>query len=181
MRDLKRLAGVLLDEQDRHALSVDLGAYAEDGLHEDRGESERRLVEHEKLRMGHEGSTDREHLLLAAGERARELLRALLETGEEVVDPSDVVLDAGAALARISPHHQVVVHDHSRKEPPALWRLADARTDHFMRLRLGQVAAVEDDLPAGGVHQARDRTERRRLSGSVRTDQRDDLAAIDRQ
>ena len=40
---------------------------------EDRREAERRLVEQEHPRLGHQRPPDREHLLLAAGQRAAEL------------------------------------------------------------------------------------------------------------
>src|SRR5207302_1747429 len=49
VRDLERLRRVLLDEEDRDALRVDLTDDLEDGLDEDRREAERRLVEHEEL------------------------------------------------------------------------------------------------------------------------------------
>src|SRR5207245_4827603 len=85
VRDLERLRGVLLDEEDRRSPLVDLHAYAEDRLNEDRREAEGRLVEHEELRVRHERTSDREHLLLAAGKGPRELLLALLEPWKQIV------------------------------------------------------------------------------------------------
>src|SRR5258708_4641619 len=79
--DLERLRRVLLDQEDGDALRVDLAHDLEDRLDEDRREAERRLVEHQELRLRHERAADREHLLLAAGERAREPRDALLEAG----------------------------------------------------------------------------------------------------
>src|ERR1700730_5985011 len=52
-----------------------------------RGEARGRLIHEQKLWARHEGTTDRAHLLLAAGERAGELAAPLLETREELEDP----------------------------------------------------------------------------------------------
>src|SRR6202022_2695144 len=66
VREPERLHEVLLDEQHGGALRVDAANRFEDGLHHERGEAQRRLVEDEQARARHEGATDREHLLLAA-------------------------------------------------------------------------------------------------------------------
>ena len=55
----------------------------EAALDEDRGEAHRRLVHQQQLRAGHQRAAHRDHLLLAAGERPRELLPALGEQREE--------------------------------------------------------------------------------------------------
>src|SRR6516165_4850040 len=82
--ELERRAGVLLHQQHRDAGGlVDLADGLEDGLHEERGEAERRLVEEQHARLRHERAADGEHLLLAAGERAGELVAALLQDREE--------------------------------------------------------------------------------------------------
>ena len=73
MRALQGLGGVLLDEQDRRALLVDLGDDREDLGDEHRREPHRRLVEQQHPRLGHQGAPDRQHLLLAAGQRAARL------------------------------------------------------------------------------------------------------------
>ena len=39
-------------------------------LDQQRGQAERRLVEDQQLRLGHQAAADREHLLLAAGQRS---------------------------------------------------------------------------------------------------------------
>ncbi len=53
-----------------------------------------RLVEHKELGVAHEGATHGEHLLLAAGKGAGDLLAALLQAREVVVD----ALQAGAMV-----------------------------------------------------------------------------------
>jgi DNA-binding winged helix-turn-helix (wHTH) protein len=46
-----------------------------------------------KQRMEHQRSADRQHLLLASGQSARDLLAALFEHGEEVVNRLQLLLD----------------------------------------------------------------------------------------
>src|SRR5579859_2785860 len=101
MRDLERLADVLLDEQDRQPLPVQLPDEGEELLDRDRRQAERRLVEDQEARLGHQAAADREHLLLAAGERARALRGALLEPRKDVQHPLEVPRAArpGAAVA----------------------------------------------------------------------------------
>jgi hypothetical protein len=70
---LEREVGVLLDEQHRRALTVDGDDGVEDLLDETRGQSHRGLVEDEERRARHEGPADRQHLLLPAAQRTREL------------------------------------------------------------------------------------------------------------
>src|SRR3984893_10844877 len=69
MRRLQRDLGVLLDNQDRHALL--LGVPLDDGenlLHQDRRQTQRRLVEQQQRGAVHQRAPDRQHLLLGAGE-----------------------------------------------------------------------------------------------------------------
>src|SRR5260221_1259914 len=106
--DLERLRRVLLDEEDRDALRVDLADDLEVRLDEDRREPERGLVEHQELWLRHERAADREHLLLAARQGSRELRDALLQAGEELEDAVHVLLDPGRILPEERPHPQVV-------------------------------------------------------------------------
>jgi len=55
-------------------------------------QAEARLVEHEELRARHQGTAERQHLSLAAGQRVRELRAALLQAGEACVDRRQIVL-----------------------------------------------------------------------------------------
>src|SRR6478609_596435 len=68
LRDRQRHGGVLLDQQDRGALAVDVEDDVADGLDDLRREAEARLVEQQHRRLRHHRAADREHLLLAAGE-----------------------------------------------------------------------------------------------------------------
>ena len=73
----------LLDDHDRRAAAVDLAHDLEQLADDGRRQAERQLVDHEQLGPGHERAAEGEHLLLAAGEVAGHLARALLEDREE--------------------------------------------------------------------------------------------------
>ena len=69
---------------------VDVADDVEDLLDQDRRQAHRRLVQQQHARLGHQRAADGEHLLLAAGERAGHLARALLEPREQVEDALEV-------------------------------------------------------------------------------------------
>ena len=60
---------------------------------QDRREAQRRLVEEQHPRLGHQRPADGEHLLLAARQRAALLAGALAQPREQVEDALDVGLD----------------------------------------------------------------------------------------
>ena len=74
---LERQRHVLLDQQDGHALPVQHVDDLADLRHHARHQSFRRLVEQDDLGLQHHGARDRQHLLLAARERAAGLVASL--------------------------------------------------------------------------------------------------------
>src|SRR2546430_2237301 len=70
VRDLERAQRVLLDEQYRDAIVVDLLDDVEYGVHHLRRQAQRWLVEEKKLRLRQQAASDREDLLLATRELA---------------------------------------------------------------------------------------------------------------
>ena len=173
--DVERHQGVLLDEQDRGALLVDLDDDLEDPLDEDRREAHRRLVEEQERRVGHQGPADRAHLLLAAGHRPRLLRLALGQAGEEREHAVEVLLQAGLGLALEGAHLEVLEHRHPREELAALRGLRDAAGDDVVRRVVGDVLAAEADPAAAWMVEPVDRPQRRRLARTVRAEQRHDL------
>ena len=134
--DVERHQGVLLDEQDRRALLVDLDDDLEDLLDEDRREPHRRLVEQEQVRLRHQRPPDRAHLLLAAGHRPRLLRLALGETREEREHAVEVVLQPALSFrwnAPISRFSSTVIRGKSFRPSG---RLGDAARDDVVRSRV---------------------------------------------
>ena len=80
----QRPARCLLDDDQRGAGRVDLRQHVVHPLGDRLGEAEARLVDGEDLRVGGQPAGDRHHLLLAAGQGARQLLEVRLQLGEQV-------------------------------------------------------------------------------------------------
>ena len=81
-------------------------------------------------------AADREHLLLAAGERPRLLALALGEAREEVEDAVEILVDVAALLALVGAHLEVLEHGHPREDAAALRRLRDAHAHDLVRAAL---------------------------------------------
>ncbi len=176
--DVKRIVGVLLDQQDRDPLAVDLLDRLVDPLHEHRGDAHRRLVEHQELGPGHQRSSDGEHLLLAARHRSRLLALALLEPRKQVVDTLEVLRDLGST-AKVGAEVEVLAYAHPRKAVAAFWTEGHAETDDFVGREARNVLALEADRPGAGRGEPRDRPQCRRLAGPVGSDHRHHLALLD--
>src|SRR5438445_1896787 len=77
-------SSVLLDDEHRRSLVlVELHECLEDLLDHERREPERRLVEEQQPWPRHQRTAEREHLLLAAGQRSGLLVAPLLQPREE--------------------------------------------------------------------------------------------------
>src|SRR5437660_3957898 len=87
--DAGREADVLLDQQHRDTVRFHRADQLADALHDHRREPFGRLVEQHRARAGAEHARDREHLLLAAGERRPAGVRAPLENPELGENPVD--------------------------------------------------------------------------------------------
>ena len=57
---------------------------------------ERRLVQQQDLRIGHQRAADRQHLLLAAGQGARDLAEPLPQPREQLEHARATALELGA-------------------------------------------------------------------------------------
>lgn len=85
----KRLARVLLHQQDRCAGSMEFADDVENLLHKDRRKAHGRFIQHKQLRVAHHRAAHGKHLLLASGKRACNLLFTLLqarEAAEHILD-----------------------------------------------------------------------------------------------
>src|SRR5262249_57232849 len=116
-------------------------------------------------------------LLLAPGHHPGLLALALLEPGEERVDPLEVA--AGVIAAAVGAEVEVLADRHPLEHVPSLGRERDAPVDDLLRGLTGDLGAVEVDLAGARRRQPRDRAQRRRLAGAVRADQRHHLALVD--
>src|SRR5205085_1107495 len=99
----------LLDDQEREAVVTQTRERLEYLGHETRRQPERRLVEQQQPGPRHQRTRDREHLLLAARERAGELVLALAQDRKVPDVPLDVRVDLRVTTA-VGAEPQVVPH-----------------------------------------------------------------------
>src|SRR5437762_522109 len=155
-----------------------------------------RLVEQQQRGVRDERPAQLDQLLEAEGQRgyhavamareAKELehfVRTRRRAGFVRADPAQ----AQAITDRASAHHRVLADQqvpqcrHAATELNVLERARDAEADDLVRPRAGDVAILETDGPALGLVEPADAVEDRGLPRSVRSDEPDDLAGVDRE
>ena len=77
MRQLQGGAGVLLHQHDGHAGLVDFPQSLKNRLDQQRRQAKARFVQQQDARVSHQRPANRQHLLLAAAQRAGQLLAPL--------------------------------------------------------------------------------------------------------
>ena len=173
---------ILFDQQDGGPALVDGLDDVKDTLHQDRRQPHRRLIQQQQARMGHDGASHCQHLLLAAREGPRNLTVTLLETREQGEDFLQVLFgfltvgDAG-----LSAQVQVFGHPQTRKDAASLRHHRHAHRHDVVRLDRGQVPPFEADRALAGFGQAADAAERGGLARAIRANQRHDFAFFDRE
>lgn len=115
--DSESFSCVLLNKKNGNALLVDILNDGKHFVYNERGQTERRLVEEEKLGVRHKASRDGEHLLLAAGKSAGSLLLSLFETLEHVIC---FLKPEASFFYRITTHEKILFNREVRENPSAL-------------------------------------------------------------
>ena len=132
----------LLDEQNRDALVTKDANDLEELSHHSRREALRHLVDHHQTRLRKDRPSQCHHLLLAAGQRADELMASLTQPGEQLECGRDVDLAAG----RVGHEPQRVLHRQVRKQAAALGDVNQAQLGDALRRAPGHVFAREFDM-----------------------------------
>src|SRR5688572_2907260 len=177
VRRIERERDVLLDEQDRDPGPVqdvdDLADLPDHAWHQPFG----RLVEQDDLRLEHHRAGDREHLLLAAGERAAGLVPALLQNREARVHLLEqlVAPDVGDA-GTVEAGPEVLADGQQLEDSPVLGHPRDAAPREVVRRYSADGLAFEGDATFGRSHEPGDRLQRGRLADTVAPEETDDLA-----
>src|ERR1035441_1923258 len=147
--EVRRIGGeavVLLDQEDRQAAAAQVGHDLADPLDDHRRQALRRLVHQEQAGVGQQGAADREHLLLASGELATPVAPAILEVGEQVVEPFE---RPRAAACRAASREREVLLDGERGEDAApLGDQGQSPLGNLEGLLAHELLVVERD-PAG--------------------------------
>ena len=149
-------------------------------LHDDGRKTERQLVDEDEARVGDERLCEHDHLLLAAGEQPAGDLPALLELGEQLERLRDPALRI-ALGERVGRHAEVVLDGEPGEQAPAFGDDRDAGATHLLGPPAREVVVAQQDAAAGDPEHPADGEHERRLAGSVRAQERRDLAGGDRE
>src|SRR2546422_2966855 len=129
---------------------------------QDRREPYRGLVHQQEPGRGHQRAGDRQHLLLAAGERAGKLAPALRQHGKNLERKGEIPADVGARRLAESAEQQVLLDAELGKQAPSLGHHGDAQVDDLLRRQAGQVMGfsiqVETDRAARGAGRSEEHT-----------------------
>src|SRR4051812_4004040 len=172
--DGERNLDVLLDEQHRAStLPRVLGDNRQQSFNDDRRQAERHLVEQQQPRSASESTSQREHLLLTTGQQADASIGQLDQRREVLV--SDFRVEPFGAVAET----EVLGDGEAEEDATALGHVGDAELGARRRRTARQVLAVEADGSGQRSDDARDRPQRRRLTGTVRAEERHHLTLAD--
>ena len=171
---------ILVDDQDGLPAGAQRVEAPPDFLTHQRRQAFAGLVQNQQLRIGHQGATDGQHLLLAAGETAAEHAGTLSQTREEGIDPIQRpwirhAMPVGREGEQVFPHQEVgeylTAFGH-QGDPGA--------TDAVGRLPVDPLTAKADAAAARSLQPA-DRAHASCLTHAVASEQCDHLAGGNRQ
>ena len=110
LRDLQRHVRILLDEKNAHAFSMQLADDGKNFRNDEWRETYRWLVHQQQTGTRHQCARDRQHLLLTAGERTRELANSIAQLREAREHAIHIIADRGAIAATESAGHEIFLH-----------------------------------------------------------------------
>ena len=142
-------------------------------------ESEGRLVEDEKLRLTHECAGDGHHLLLTTGKGTGDLSGSLLQLREPVVALLEIVLEVLLQVLVKSAELEVLEAGHAGEELTALRHLYDPAVEDDAGVLSHELLIIEDDGACRWPDHPGKCTNRGGLTGTVRSEDRDDLTISD--
>jgi hypothetical protein len=122
VRDPERQRNRLFGEKQRKPVAVQRLERVVQRLDHGGRQPEARLVEHQQLRLAHQRAAERQHLPLAARERAGRLAAALGEARKQCVNALEQCIDAGAVVQRGGAEPQILLHALADEQPPAFRR-----------------------------------------------------------
>ena len=175
MGDGERLHDVLLDQQDGEPVPIEPADQGEHLLDQDRREAERRLVQDQELGLAHQAAADRQHLLLAARQRAGGLDEPLAEPWKDRQYVVEVLRPRGAAAA-VAAELEILAHREVGEHAAPFRHLHQPGLDDAHGGCARDVGAVEADRAAERPVEAGNVVVEGRLAGAVAAQQRHDLA-----
>src|SRR5580700_9246483 len=177
VRDGRGKPEILLDQQNREALSLQRANNRADLLHNDRRQPLGRLVEQQKTCPGAQDAANGQHLLLAAGQLGPLAAAALLQVRKQGVD----LVDRHTAGSHDRRQQQVLLDVEAGEDAALLRAIGDSEPGNAIRGKPHKLGPVEADRALALRDDAHDRAQGRSLAGAVPTEEGDDLALLDRE
>ena len=176
----ERLGNALLDEQEgKPILAVERGDAVEDQVGDGGRQPHRRLVQQHQARRRGDAAADRQHLLLAARQRAGELVGGVRrEPGTERKYARHCAATV-AAVARIGAHFEIFQNRQSWQRPGGPRHMRDAEMSAPPRRDAEKIPPLISDPSGGRLDSPGNGFEQGRLAGAVRADDRDELPFAD--
>ena len=178
--DAGEVGDVLVDHQHRLPAALQHRQAVPDFLADQRREAFGGFVEDQQFRIGHQRAADRQHLLLAAGQRHAHVAAALGEPRKQRVDFLDGP-GIGIAETVAGGGDEIFVHRQVRKDLAAFRHQADAEFCDLIRRQAAHFLAGEADRACAGRRHAHDGADGRGLAHAVAAHQGDHLARLDLQ
>ena len=171
---------VLLDEQQSDAGLAHPPQGGEQLLHHGGREPERRLVEQQDIRVGHQRAADGEHLLFAAAHGARDLGGAFAQARKQPEHLFAPRRFAVAGALRVGAEQEIFLHRQVAEDAAPFGHQRQSAFDDLMGRQRRDIAAGKAHLLARKrSHDARDGFQQRGLARAVGAEDRHDLAAPD--
>ena len=177
VRKRRRETEILLHHDDGEALLAQHPHGARQGLHDHRRKAFGDLVEQQQARACAQDASDREHLLLAAGEPRARAVAALVEVGKKLVD----LVDRHAARHQFRRQLEVLLAREAREDAALFRTVADAAARDLVRRHPDRLHAIDEDGSGAPAYQSEDRLQRRGAPGAVAAEQGHHLALADGQ
>src|SRR5262245_6057991 len=179
VRELEGVVGILLDK--KYCQTV-LGVKHFDGIkdlpHDQRGQTQRRLVEQKKAWLCHQRAGTPHHLLCAARQRPAALRDSLLQPRKHSQYAIKVPLEM-QWVSGCGAHLEVLEHCHSGKNPATFGGLRKFEFCYFVCRQMCDVLAGNIVGTLARARIAADRHHQCRFSSAVGANQSDDFSLVD--
>ena len=129
----KRQRRLLLDQNDGQSFLVEERKRAQDFIDDLWCKPKRRLVQQQNLRIGHQRTANRQHLLFATGQGACDLAEPLTHSREQIEYPRLATLKLGGVIEQIGAKLKIFRHRHRREDAASFRHQHDAARDAGVR------------------------------------------------
>jgi hypothetical protein len=139
--NFQRLTCVLFDHQHGNAGLCNLDDAVKQLIHDDRRDTGGWFIQHQHLRLGHQGTANGHLLTLAAGQLTRRLPPLFIQHGKQRID---LLLRLGDIIAADKgPHLQIFLDRHAGKDILVLRDESHAFQHALLRFQAGDILTIQ--------------------------------------